>query len=54
MLGISMRLAMAIRALVRYAPTNLLLRRLRSRDGLKGRAIHAAWGRLLAGGRFPR
>ena len=35
MLGISMRLATAIRALLHYAPTNLLLRRLRSRDGLK-------------------
>lgn len=35
MLAISMRLAIALRALLQYAPTNLLLRRLRSRDGLK-------------------
>ena len=35
MLAISMRLAIALRALLQYAPTNALLRRLRSRDGLK-------------------
>ena len=35
MLAISMRLAIALRALLQYAPTNRLLRRLRSRDGLK-------------------
>jgi hypothetical protein len=35
MLAISMRLAIALHAFRRYAPTNLLLSRLRSRHGLK-------------------
>jgi hypothetical protein len=35
MLAISMRLAIALHAFLQYAPTNLLLGRLRSRHGLK-------------------
>lgn len=35
MLAISMRLAIALHAFLQYAPTNLLLSRLRSRYGLK-------------------
>jgi hypothetical protein len=35
MLAISMRLAIALHAFLQYAPSNLLLRRLRSRHGLK-------------------
>ena len=35
MFAISMRLAIALRTLLRYAPTNLLFSRLRSRYGLK-------------------
>ena len=35
MLAISMRLAIALHAFLQYAPTNLLLSRLRSRHGLK-------------------
>ena len=35
MLAISMRLAIALHAFLQYAPTNLLLCRLRSRHGLK-------------------
>lgn len=35
MLAISMRLAITLRALLQYAPTNVLIRRLRSRVGLK-------------------
>ena len=40
MLAISMRLAIALHTFLRYAPTNLLLTRLRSRHGLK-------WGVLF-------
>jgi hypothetical protein len=35
MLTLSMRLAIGLRALLHYAPTNVLLRWLRSRNGLK-------------------
>ena len=35
MLAISMRLAIALHTFLQYAPTNLLLSRLRSRHGLK-------------------
>ena len=47
MLAISMRLAIALRTLLPYAPTNVLLRRLQSRDGLK-------WGVpfMLLGGAY--
>jgi hypothetical protein len=47
MLTISMRLAIALRTLLQHAPTNVLLHRLQSRDGLK-------WGVpfMLLGGAY--
>ena len=44
MLAISMRLAIALHAFLQYAPTNLLLHRLRTRHGLKWGAPYMLLG----------